>query len=396
MISPCFNIAGMPARYCIAHKSSEMINVKNKKCKYEGCIKYPVFNYKDTNGGIYCDTHKLSEMIDVVSKRCKYEGCNIRPYCNYEGSKSYDYCISHKLPGMVNIKQPFYNDINSKRGIYCAKHKRDGMINVMDKKCKHEHCIKLPTYNYKGEKPGVYCNAHKLKDMINVKDRRCVVTDCTKIPNYNYSGKVSGLYCGEHKLDGMEDVRHKKCHTALCDTRATKKYKGYCFRCYIYTFPDQPVSKNYKTKEKCVVDYVTSTFPEYDWMCDKAVKDGCSRRRPDLLLDLGSQVLIVEVDENQHTSYDCSCENKRLMEISQDVGHRPVVFIRFNPDKYKTGEGIVQSCWTQNKLGICVIKSTKTTEWKERLCVLRDNIDYWINNTTDKTVEVVELYYDKM
>ena len=43
---------------------------------------------------------------------------------------------------------------------------------------------------------------------------------------------------------------------------------------------------------------------------------------------------IVEIDENQHIEYDCSCENKRIMELSQDVGHRPIIFIRFNPDDY--------------------------------------------------------------
>jgi len=48
------------------------------------------------------------------------------------------------------------------------------------------------------------------------------------------------------------------------------------------------------------------------------------------MCDLGTHILIVEIDENAHAVYDCSCENKRLMELSQDVGHRPIVFIRFN------------------------------------------------------------------
>ena len=70
-------------------------------------------------------------------------------------------------------------------------------------------------------------------------------------------------------------------------------------------------------------------------MYDKKIQDGCSTRRPDLFLDLGYQIIIIEIDENQHIDYDCSCENKRIMELSQDVGHRPIVFIRFNPDDYK-------------------------------------------------------------
>jgi len=145
-----------------------------------------------------------------------------------------------------------------------------------------------------------------------------------------------------------------------------------------------------------VVEYVKTKFPNLNWIADKIVKDGCSKRRPDLLLDLGYQVLIVEVDENQHTDYDCSCQNKRVMELSQDLGHRPIVFIRFNPDKYKKGEITVTSCWGQNKNGICVIKKLKTNEWIERLMMLEQQIKYWLipENTTIKTIETIHLYYD--
>lgn len=63
---------------------------------------------------------------------------------------------------------------------------------------------------------------------------------------------------------------------------------------------------------------------------------------------------------NQHQDYDCSCENKRLMEISQDVGHRNIVFIRFNPDDYIRADGNkVSSCWEQNGKGVCKIKKKK-------------------------------------
>jgi hypothetical protein len=89
---------------------------------------------------------------------------------------------------------------------------------------------------------------------------------------------------------------------------------------------------------------------------DKIVKDGCSRRRPDLLLDLGYQIIIVEIDENQHTDYDCTCENKRVMQLSKDLDHRPIIFIRFNPDDYKINDKNITSCWYIDKSGICVVK----------------------------------------
>jgi len=114
-------------------------------------------------------------------------------------------------------------------------------------------------------------------------------------------------------------------------------------------------------------------------------------------LDLGYQVIIIEIDENQHIDYDCSCENKRIMEISQDLGHRPIVFIRFNPDDYIDNGKNITSCWNNNKLGICTVKNSKQNEWSNRLNVLDKTINYWINpnNITDKIVEIIQLYYDK-
>jgi len=76
-----------------------------------------------------------------------------------------------------------------------------------------------------------------------------------------------------------------------------------------------------------------------------------------MLLDLRDQVLIIEIDENEHTSYDCSCENKHIMQLSQDVGHRPIVFIRFNPDSYRKNDTKIPSCWKQNTNGKCVLKN---------------------------------------
>jgi hypothetical protein len=41
-------------------------------------------------------------------------------------------------------------------------------------------------------------------------------------------------------------------------------------------------------------------------------------------------------------------------------------------------------------------KKTKKKEWDERLDSLKDQINYWTdpNNKTDKTIEVVQLFYD--
>ena len=220
---------------------------------------------------------------------------------------------------------------------------------------------------------------------------KCVECKGSQICNCNPSNpkrKENCKNCGGSNL----------CKNSWCETyknMRNPKYEGYCSFCFINMFPDNTISRNYKTKERAVTDYILKEYPDFTWICDKKVQDGCSNRRPDLMLDLGYQVIIIEVDENQHTAYDCSCENKRLMELSKDINHRNLVFIRFNPDAYKTRTNkTINSCWKINKKsGILIISSQNN--WDSRLNAVKETIQYWIDNKTNKTIEVVELFYDE-
>jgi hypothetical protein len=224
----------------------------------------------------------------------------------------------------------------------------------------------------------------------------CIHEGCKTRPNYNVEGDTKAIYCSVHKLEGMVDVKHKNCKSDWCSTRVKEKYDGYCLFCFINLFPDKPVARNYKTKEYAVVEYINTKYPSLNWIADKIVNGGCSKRRPDLLLDLSYQIVIIEVDENKHDNYDCSCENKRLMELSQDLGHRPIIFIRFNPDKYEKNGISITSCWGLNEKGICVVNKSKKDEWNQRLNVLEEHIKYWISpeNKTNKTIDIIQLFYD--
>ena len=292
---------------------------------------------------------------------------------------------------------PSYNFAGEKRGIYCNKHRLVDMIDVRNKSCSYDGCRTQPSYNFAGEKRGIYCDKHKLDDMINIVSKTCSYDGCRTQPSYNFAGEKLGIYCDKHKLVDMINVISKSCKSTWCSTQVSNKYyDGYCLRCFIYLFPDKPVSRNYKTKEYSVLDFIKTKFSELDFIADKIISGGCSRRRPDLLLDMLYQIIIIEIDENQHTDYDCSCQNKRLMELSQDLGHRPIVFIRFNPDVYKKDGKNITSCWGCDKNGICVVKKSKEKEWLERLNTLEEQIKYWISpeNITDKTIEIIQLYYD--
>jgi hypothetical protein len=392
-----YNVEGETKKlYCFTHKKEGMIDVKSKKCLE--CKSRPYFNVDGETTGIYCDKHKKENMVNVVSKTCLE--CKSRPSFNVEGETTGIYCDKHKKENMVNVvsprcleckSRPGFNVEGEKTAIYCVKHKKENMVNVVNKTCLE--CKSQPHFNVDGETTAIYCAKHKKENMVNVVNKTCL--ECKSQPNFNVEGETIGIYCAKHKKDGMIDVKHKICKTHLCSTIISNdKYDGYCLRCFIHLFPDKPVSRNYKTKEQATVEFIKQQFPDKTWITDKKISGGCSKRRPDLLMDYGEQIIIIEIDENQHKSYD-DCYNKRIMEISQDLGHRPVIFIRFNPDDYfDKNKTKINSCWSiTRKTGI--IKICDKTKWEKRLNVLKKQVQYWIENKTEKTVETVHLFYDE-
>jgi hypothetical protein len=357
------------------------------------------YNFKNEVKPLYCVTHRQPDMVDVFSKHCIAPDCWVRAHFNFENEKPL-YCNQHKQENMIFVKKaskclncnkrPSYNFENEKNPIYCKEHKSPEMIDVHHTNCKVENCQIRPVFNYKDTKFGLYCLEHKLDEMIDVCSYTCIIEDCKSRPHYNYRD-MKPLYCGLHRLPDMINVTIKYCITPFCDGIAKLKYRGHCLYCFSQLFPDEPNSRNYKTKERAVIEEIIQQFPNLSWIIDKRIQDGCSKRRPDMFLDLGSHVLLIEVDEEQHKTYNC--ESKRIMEISRDIDHRPLVCIRFNPDSYYDNEHMLRrACWGVNGFGVCSIKNK--TEWKKRINKLIEMVNYYIHNSIDKTIHFEYLFYD--
>ena len=146
-----------------------------------------------------------------------------------------------------------------------------------------------------------------------------------------------------------------------------------------------------------MVEFITE-HTDVDWVNDKAYDLGCSKKRPDMVCDLGSHILIIECDENKHKHGDYSCENKRIMELSQDFSenniHRPIVIIRFNPDSYvDSNNQKIESCWKVGKDGILRIKNKDN--WDLRLNKLLETTHHYISNKPIKDVTFEYLFYDR-
>ena len=194
----------------------------------------------------------------------------------------------------------------------------------------------------------------------------------------------------------MVDIKHTRCKHEGCTTHVTCKYKGYCCRCFIHLFPDSKISRNYKTKETHVCNFVKETFVNEDMVFDKVVQGGCSKRRPDILIDKYTHSIIIEIDENQHEDYDTVCENKRTMQLFQDLGHRPVVMIRFNPDDYINNKNKkVQSCFKYHKtMSIPIVNNMDM--WNLRLNLLANYIEQYLKEIPSKEVTCINLFFDSL
>lgn len=188
-------------------------------------------------------------------------------------------------------------------------------------------------------------------------------------------------------------IIHPEKWCELCKTvRVVKKspYKPYCYMCYYVQNPDTKMRK-YKLKEHYMVEELKDKYNDIDILFDKRVDGGCSLKRPDVRIECYTHSVIIECDENRHIGY--SCENKRIMEIFQDLGERPIVFLRFNPDSYKDSETgqLISGCFsTKKNINNYPLKK----EWKKRIAHLISRIDYYLENIPEKEVTVEHLFYD--
>ncbi len=344
-------------RWCKGHAKDGMVNVRDKQCAADGCDKQPNFAMPGEKA-IVCWGHIEEGMINVVSKRCAADGCEKHP--------------SYALPG--------------EKAIVCWDHIEEGMINVTHKRCAADGCEKYPSYAMPGEK-AIVCRGHIEKGMINVYDKQCAADGCDKHPNFAMPGEKA-IVCWGHIEEGMVNVRSKRCE--LCQMNIMNpKYKPHCAQCHFYLNPDDPRIRNYKTKENAVMAEVQKVYPEI--ILDSRVAGGCSRRRPDGYIDQFSHVIIIEVDENEHRSYDDTCSNRRMMELYEDFGSRDLVFIRLNPDAYTRDDKRIKGAFSVSKTDGKLKSNLK--ELKKRCADLLEMVDHYILNKPDKAITVEYLYF---
>jgi hypothetical protein len=349
--------------HCAKHgKAHGFIDVVNKRCDHDGCKGFAVYSIP---GGkkTHCGKHKLPDMIDVVSQRCDHDGCD--EFANY--------------------------GIKGGKRTRCRTHKSDEMINVASTRCDHDGCDEFAIYGIKGGKK-TRCRIHKSDEMINVVNKRCDHDGCDEFPIYGIKGGKR-IRCHAHKSDKMVDVMTPRCTS--CKTTATHEKDKLCAACRQYL--KMGASRKLLRIEHRIIEmlFLHGTIPDDErTKLNKSIGAECGGYRPDIYIDCGTFILVVEIDEHQHRSqyisrivdgvvtpmvvgsYSTECEFVRMMSIVSKE-QMPVYFIRFNPDKCTIdGQGIKVSFEMRCDALRALIKSV---------------ID---NGTPAKMMTITYMYYD--
>jgi hypothetical protein len=163
------------------------------------------------------------------------------------------------------------------------------------------------------------------------------------------------------------------------------KYGERCFRCYCQAFPDEAIPRRRLKKQHFIHQWLQSALPaQYILVYDRPV--GPSARRPDWLIDCGSYVVIVECDENAHrTQAYRDTEAYRLELLQRDLSGRPLVVIRFNPDRYQG-----QQCFEfDDDTNIVEVSGT----WSMRRQVLLETLQHHLRTVPAQSLTELCLFY---
>jgi hypothetical protein len=184
--------------------------------------------------------------------------------------------------------------------------------------------------------------------------------------------KKEKFRCKECKGNGICEHNKRKDYCIIC----TPETKYFCKSCRLfavtkknnylcsYCNPDKPSRQ--KTKELKVKTFLEEN--NYKFIHNKKcnLDNSCQTYFPDFLIDCNTFFLIIECDEDAHSSYPIDCEKIRENNICFALG-LPCVFIRFNPDK-------------------------KGIKMKTKQKVLKSYIDYYISKENSDN-EVCYLFY---
>lgn len=299
-------------RSCIECADGKGDKLAKPKCKITNCHDDAKCGIRDRISGVvpadYCIAHSTDNMARSQKQLCKYQDDNYLYQCDKRAGKGHD------------------------SPLYCSQHADDEHKDVVHKMC--EVCGDVrPTYGY-GNVP-THCDDCKRKigadDMPDLVSYLCQFNDKHgKCGNHARFGDVDGkrVRCHHHSENHYMDVTLGHCRSCT-DNFATPRLNGECRPCFIANNPSDPRVTRIRVKERLMLDAISAAISFTG--ANQQVRGGTSKRRPDAYIRGDEHDIIIEIDENEHRSYNQSVETLRINQLSNDF-QRPIVVIRINPD----------------------------------------------------------------
>lgn len=152
-----FNFRGCPPRFCLAHKSADMINVINDRYRYPDYSK-ATYNFTSDRRRVYCAKR---EIVDMTRAPSHQESGQITPIPRDTAETSYPH-----------------------------------------NKCQHAGCQTVATFAQPGERP-IHCAVHHAPREIYRPKRRCY--DCCALATHGISPRYR-VHCEQHAVTGELDI----------------------------------------------------------------------------------------------------------------------------------------------------------------------------------------------
>ena len=135
-----------------------------------------------------------------------------------------------------------------------------------------------------------------------------------------------------------------------------------------------------RIKETNIVNNIKTIFKEYKWICNKRLN---CKYRPDIFTIIKDKIIIIEIDEFQHSKYDLKLEEERINAIYNEFNIKNFILIRFNPDKYTDSNNIIHDSIHNNE-----------SQWNIRMNTLANIINNSINKTSNN-ISIIKLFFNK-
>lgn len=397
---------GESPRFCLEHGKIYgcELDVKSKRCEFEGCTAHACMGERNKSKK-FCSVHSEKGMVNLKAALC--EICTKRASFGVEKpTRCRDHFVdgmkrltdSHRVciePGCSRVANYISEDDRTPK--YCSIHAKDGMFNKARSSRVCIVCKKVwAAYGTIGSRPS-HCFSCKSSDMVDItnlncetcktkralfgfllhpasrcfehreskmyKNRFCIVDGCYARPEWGFGN--APIHCFTHR-DEAQDENLVETECKGCKLTFYCNADGLCDYC------STPARRE---KEIQTVEFLNGFYGAKLFKANQVVDSNCSTARPDMLYDFGDRFVAIEVDEDQHRSY--SCEDARMVSIYNSIGGPPVVFIRFNPDRYYNSIG-----------GLCL------TSLSVRLKFLREFVETLLRTEPKHLLQVHYLFFD--